>query len=88
MHTNRLPTVNATVATRCQYQLGEGQGGEPVHWRPMSGVVAGAWGEVLDSEFQCIMGNGHIGTPLPMDRMIDRHDWNISFPKFHWRAVI
>ena len=38
----------------------------------MSAVGGGGGG--LDSEVQDIMGNGHIGTPPPMDRQNDIHD--------------
>ena len=27
----------------------------------------------LCSEVQCIMGNGHMGSPFPVDRQTDRH---------------
>ena len=35
-------------------------------------------------EFQCIMGNGHMGPPLnKMTHTIE----NITFPQLRWRAV-
>ena len=56
-------------------------------WRGGLGRVGpGGEGEgALYSEFQCIMGNSHIGTPPPVDRQ--RHtSENITFPQLHWRA--
>ena len=39
---------------------------------PLSDVRAGGGG--LYSEVQCIMGNGHMESPLPENRKMDRHD--------------
>ena len=45
----------------------------------------------MRSKVQCIMGNGHMGSPFPVDRMTD---WwadtieNITFPQLHWWAVM
>ena len=46
---------------------------------PMSDVCVsggGGGGEAVYSEFQCIMGNGYVGTP--MDRLTDTYE-NITF---------
>ena len=47
-----------------------GGGRTPVLFPRGVGPICGVWG-VLGPLSQCIMGNGHIGTPV--DRMTDRH---------------
>ena len=48
------------------------------------GGVGWDWG--LQSEVQCITGNGHMGTPFPLNRMTDTCK-NITFQQLPWRAV-
>ena len=38
-------------------------------------------------DVQCIIGNGHMGTPSPVDRQTDTCE-NITFPQLRWRLVI
>ena len=47
------------------------------------GAKAHVWGGGLNSEVQCIMGNGHMGTHPRKTDMIE----NITFPRLRWRAV-
>ena len=58
-------------------------------WKPARGGslphVGG--GEVLYSEAQCIMGNGHMVHSHPVDRQALNSE-NITFPQRRWRAVI
>ena len=76
IHTAYLPTVCASVATRCLYVGGpqvnkfeqvssDGHkmslAGRPHVWK--GGVESG----ILYSEVQCIMGNGHLGPPYQND---------------------
>ena len=49
----------------------------------MSHVWEGAG--AMYSEVQCIMGNGHMGTP--QNRMTDTCE-NITIPKLRWRAAM
>ena len=42
-----------------------------------------SWGGGLYSEFQCIMGNGHMGTPRVQTDMTE----NITFPQLRWPVV-
>ena len=51
------------------------------NWR-LPGLMSGGGG--LYSEVQCIIGNGHRGTPL--DRITDTCE-NITFPQLRWQAV-
>ena len=51
---------------------------------PMSDVCVCGGGAVY-SEFQCIMGNGYMGTP--MDSLTDTYE-NITFSQLCYRAVI
>ena len=61
------PTVHALVATRCQYWWGWGPQENKFQHVPSDGhqmSLAGRAGAlILYSEVQCIMGNGHMGTP-------------------------
>ena len=49
------------------------------------GPEGGLWIEV-----KCIMGNGHMGPPSPLNRMTDRHlsCENVILPQLRWPAVI
>ena len=61
-------------------------GAGPVEGGPqVSCVVPGQWGSVY-SEVQCIMGNGHMGTP-PWTHTHKHTCENITFPQLRWRAV-
>ena len=79
MHTTRLPTVSALVASRCQYWYGgvlcpmSGRGG------PKAG---GSYSDV-----QSIMGKCHLGPPpLWTDWQTDIRE-NIPFLQLRWWAV-
>ena len=66
MRTIRLQTIHA-LGTRCQYWWGYP-------------CLMSAVGELaLYGQFQCIMCNGHMETPLPLNRQIDTSE-NITFP--------
>ena len=72
MRTSRLPTVGASVATRCQYWGGALLvGGQGQQWS-------------LAGEVQCIIGNGHMGPP---PNIMTNTTENITFPQLRWRAV-
>ena len=76
MFTARLPTVCASVATRCKY------------WGTsliMSYVREGAGRKALYTEVQYIMGNGHMGSPL-VSSLTDTSE-NITFLQLRWRAA-
>ena len=71
----RLPTVCASVATRCNY------------WGTslIMSDVRGSGRKALYTEVQYIMGNGHMGSPL-LNRQTDTSE-NITFLQIRWQAV-
>ena len=79
----KLTSLNrpSVMATRCHYHgvvLGIGLGGVPcqMFWYLGEGV--------LYSEVQCIMDNGHMGSPCEQTDT----SGNITFPQLRWRTVI
>ena len=82
-------TIRALAAIICQYQWGTGpqmRGRGP--WSDVRGGI-GIVGGALSSDFRCIMGNGHMGTPsLWTDSLTDRQTdtyENMTFPC--WNTV-
>ena len=83
MRTARLPTVLVSVAIDVSISVGDGV----VHFEEASSgphqISLARWGmsgKFLYIEVQSNMGNGHIWTPPPVNRMMDRHDWKHYVP--------
>ena len=100
MYAGHLPTVRASVATRCQYWWRGGVGSSTEEfwtglqwWVPddtsrgarARGPMSDVW---LYNEGQCIVANVYVGPTI--NRLTD---WctdtteNITFPKLRWQAV-
>ena len=74
------------VSSDC-YQMSLVEGRTRAGWGEALSAISGrgGWdgGGALYCEVQCIMGNGHMGTPSLWTDTTE----NITFPQLHWRAV-